>query len=187
MVQAQGDIPSGPTDISPLLIGEQVPEISLLSLEGDDISLNKIFAQKPSVIVFYRGGWCPYCNVHLSELQKIEKDILGLGYQILAISPDAIDNLQATVDKNSLNYTLLSDANMNASDAFGITFKAPDRYSSMLSEKSGGKNQGYLPVPSVFIVDEQGKITFEYINPDYKSRLSGDMLLAVLNSLSPKK
>lgn len=183
MVFSQSEIAPEPTAISPLLIGEKIPEITLSDVSEKKISLRELAAQKPSVIVFYRGGWCPYCNLHLSELQMIEPDIIKEGYQIIAISPDSPESLKASILKNKLNYILLSDNHTDASRGFGLAFQAPEKYADMLSKASAEQNKNVLPVPAVFVVNVAGEILFEYINPDYKKRLKGSLLLAVLKEL----
>jgi peroxiredoxin len=170
-------------DISPLLIGENIPEVILTAPDGTTHSLLSIISEKPTIILFYRGGWCPYCNSHLSDIEKVETDILELGYQIIAISPDSPENLQQTTEKDTLNYSLYSDGNGAIAIKFGIAFKAPEKYSDMLVKRSKGLNTGFLPVPSVFVIDNSGKILFEYINPDYKIRLKSGLLIAVLKNL----
>jgi peroxiredoxin len=184
MLFSQAEIVAEPTSITPLLIGEKIPDITLLDVSGKKINLLELASQKPSVIVFYRGGWCPYCNLHLSELQTIEPDIIKAGYQIIAISPDSPESLQASVSKNKLNYILLSDNHTEASNGFGLAFKAPERYAEMLGKASGEQNRTTLPVPAVFIVNSAGEILFEYISPDYKKRLKGSLLLGVLKELN---
>jgi peroxiredoxin len=182
--QGMSQVPESATDISPLLIGEQVPETEVTSLEGTRTSLLSLVEEQPAVVIFYRGSWCPYCNVHLAALQEIETNILDYGYKIIAVSPDDISNLTKAIEKNSLSYTLVSDSDLALAKAFGIAFKAPQKYQDMLSTHSGGENTGLLPVPSVFIIDQEGTILFEYINPNYKERISSQMLLGVLKSLS---
>ena len=81
------DVPAKVTDISPLLIGEKVPKIKVRSAKGKKVSLYKLLREKPIVLIFYRGGWCPFCNVHLAEMQGIESAVRDLGYQLVAISP----------------------------------------------------------------------------------------------------
>ena len=181
---AAQSIPGTPTDISPLLIGEKIPDIQLSNLEGKKVSLNDIISKEQTLLIFYRGGWCPYCNLHLAELQSIESEILKSGFNIIAISPDSPDNLKASIEKHKLNYTLLSDSKTEAARAFGIAFQASERYGEMLGKASGSLNtQGLLPVPAVFVLNKRGEILFEYINPDYKKRLKGSLLLAVLAEL----
>ncbi len=176
-------IPEKAEDISPLLIGEIIPDIVLKAPDGSDHSMLDIFSEKPTVLLFYRGGWCPYCNAHLAEMQGAESEIIKLGYQIVAISPDSPKNLQSTNEKNELQYSLYSDADGTFMKAMGIAFEAPERSVDKLKKYSDGLNKGILPVPAVFVVDTSGKIEFEYINPYYKTRLSADLLLAVLKEL----
>ncbi len=121
----------------------------------------------------------------LAEIQEIEAEIIQLGYQIVAVSPDSPENLQQTDEKQKLNYSLYSDADGTFIKGIGIDFKAPERMSGMLTDISGGKNDGLLPVPSVFVVDTTGKIMFEYINPDFRTRLTAGLLIAVLRELQP--
>jgi peroxiredoxin len=177
--------PDKATDISPLLIGEKAPQIMLTHLNGKTDSLSSLLAKQQTVLIFYRGGWCPFCNVQLAELQAIESDIIKLGYQIVAISPDSPESLKASLDKHKLNYQLLSDADMRAAQLFGIAFNVPESSKERLAKSSGGRNPGQLPVPSVFVMNKQGEILFEYINPDYKKRLPANLLLAVLKELKP--
>lgn len=171
-------------DISPLLNGETFPDAVLKAPDGSEHDLSEILKQKPSVVLFYRGGWCPFCNAHLAEIQEVQNDVVNLGYQIIAISPDSPENLQVTDEKQELAYSLYSDADGKLTKSIGIAFKAPENSTKRLFDYSVGQNEGFLPVPSVFIVNTTGKIVFEYINPDYRTRLSAELLLAVLKNLN---
>lgn len=180
---AHAQLPEKAEDISPLLNGEMLPDAELKSPDGSNHQFSEILKQKPSVVLFYRGGWCPFCNTHLAEIQEAQNEILNLGYQIIAISPDSPENLWVTDEKQNLTYRLFSDGNGQLTKAVGIAFKAPERSAGRLLEISGGLNHGFMPVPSVFVADTSGKIVFEYINPDYRTRLSAKLLLAVLKNL----
>ena len=105
----QAQIPERAEDISPLLIGEIIPDVVLKAPDASDHSMLDILSEKPTVIMIYRGGWCPYCNKHLAKLQGAESKINKLGFQIVAISPDSPQNLQLTDSKNKLRYSLYSD------------------------------------------------------------------------------
>lgn len=166
-------------DISPLLIGEKIPKQDLISFDNKAVSTSDIFNKK-TVLIVYRGGWCPYCNSQLMEMQEIENQIIVLGYQIVAISPDSPKFLKETTKEDKLNYQLFSDSDGKFSEALGIAFK---RDKPKLEKYSEGKNPGFLPVPAVYILDENREIEFLYINPNYTKRLKGEMLLAVLKSL----
>jgi peroxiredoxin len=177
-------VPENAEDICPLLIGESIPKATLQDSEGKQVELSKLLGNKPTVLVFYRGGWCPYCSVQLSGLVKIEKEILDLGYQMIAISPDDYRNLQTTESKESINYTLLSDPNAKFIQQMGIGFKTPLMLKGFIATKGQkGETSEIMPVPTVMIVNEKGKILFEYLNPNYKERISGEMLLAVLKTI----
>ncbi|PHN03654.1 peroxiredoxin-like family protein [Flavilitoribacter nigricans] len=170
-------------DVAPLLVGETFPNIEVIGTDEQTIGFLEVLGKKPTVLIFYRGGWCPYCSAHLQDLGEIELDIIELGYQVIAVSPDRIDKLKDIELMDDINYRLYSDASGELMQATGIAFKAPERYGERLLDWSGGKNDGFLPVPSVFIVNQEGLIEFEYINPNYKQRMSGALLLAVLRVL----
>lgn len=176
--------PQQSTDISPLLIGEKIPSVNIPAANGKSFDLNAHLTEKPTILFFYRGGWCPFCNKELAGVQSIQEDLVKMGYQIIAISTDSPDNLNKSMDKQHLSYTLLSDADLAISKEFGIAFKAPAAYSSTLAQGSAGKNvDKLLPVPSVFILDKSGIIQFEYINPDFKQRISPTLLQSVAAAL----
>lgn len=121
----------------------------------------------------------------MGQLQKIEQQLIDLGYQLIAITPDHPGKLNPTIDKGSLKYKLLSDSSGKAMTAFGISFRVSDetfelyknRFNLDLEEHSGAKHH-LLPVPAVFLTGKDGKILFQYVNPDYRLRLPAEVLLA---------
>lgn len=183
-VMAANTIPAKPTDISPLLIGESIPTVVVPDAGGKSFDLNAKITERPTILVFYRGGWCPFCNKELAGLQAIQGNLVKMGYQLIAISTDSPENLSKSAGKHQLSYTLLSDADLNVSKRFGIAFKAPAAYDNTLIQGSHGKNaEKLLPVPSVFILDKKGVIQFEYINPDFKQRIGSVLLQSVASAL----
>ena len=132
------DVPAEVTDISPLLIGEKVPKTKVRSAKGKKVSLYKLLREKPIVLIFYRGGWCPFCNIHLAEMQGIENAVRDLGYQLVAISPDSKEKLSESVKKNALGYNLYSDSKLKLSQAFGIAYQAPKNYKEFLQKDFEG-------------------------------------------------
>jgi len=183
-VKAQEIYPEKAEDISPLLIGEKIPQVKLTDAIGHIFDLNKAVSAKPTILIFYRGGWCPYCNLQLSGLQEIEEELRKTGYQIIAVSTDKPDNLKESAEKEKLSYTLLSDADLNFAKQLGIAFKAPEAYRKMLVKTTAEKNTDMLlPVPSVFILNKNGEIRFEYIEPNFKERISPELLKAVASTL----
>ncbi|MGY3052601.1 peroxiredoxin [Pedobacter sp. UYEF25] len=177
-------VPLKPEDVSPLLIGEKIPILLLTNAKGEIVDLNKAIAEKPTILVFYRGGWCPFCSKQLAGLQEIQKDLIAMGYQVIAVSTDSPENLTKSMTKEKLSYMLLSDADLNAAKKLGIAYKSPASYDSFLPAASGGKNvDKLLPVPSVFILNKEGDIAFEYISPNFKQRISASLLKAAAESL----
>jgi peroxiredoxin len=176
-------VPQNAEDISPLLIGEKLPEAMLLDEDGKPINLNEEIAKKKTVLMFYRGGWCPFCNMQLASLAEAESEILKLGYQIIAISPDDYKNLKPSVEKNKANYKLLADPDGSFLKDIGIAFTPSDGTISYIVKKTVGKTTEVLPVPTVLVLNTEGEILFEYISPNYKQRISPELLLAVLGNL----
>lgn len=183
VANAQNAIAKSATDIAPLLIGEKIPNSVLKSSDNTTVSLSELIAKKKTVLVFYRGGWCPYCNLHLAALAEAEKQILDLGYQIVAVSPDAPENLKTTTEKDKIKYTLLSDSNGALIKEVGIAFEAPENYKSVINVHSNGMNTSFLPVPSVFVINTDSTILFEYVSPDFKQRITAELLVSVLKTL----
>lgn len=169
--------------VTPLLISSEIPDVFLKNINGETLSLRTAVAKQPAILIFYRGGWCPYCSRHLADLHKIEDELYEIGYQILAISPDKPEKLKSTLQNIELNYTLLSDSPMTASKAFGLAFKVDqetvDRYKSIGLDLEGdsGHDHHLLPVPAVYIVNTDGIVKFNYVNPNYKERINGEVLL----------
>jgi peroxiredoxin len=171
------------TDVSPLLIGEVVPDASLKDPDGRSVKLSEVLAKQPTVLVLYRGGWCPYCNMHLAALGKVEQEILSLGYQIVAISPEDYQNLKPIIATDEIQYQVYSDPGAKLIQAMGLAFATPDNYLGYLAKVSKGEISTALPVPTLMVLNPKAEIMFEYINPTYTQRISPELLLAVLKSL----
>ena len=183
IVNAQTNLPKSPTEISPLLIGEKIPSVTLQNIDGKNIKFNDITKSKKTILVVYRGGWCPYCNLHLSALGEAEEKLIEMGYQIIAVSPDSPEALRETITKDKLNYTLLSDGKGDFTKALGIAYSIPNGLKKNVKTILHGVKNDFLPVPSLFIINEKSEIEFEYISPDYKTRISNELLLAVATVL----
>lgn len=177
-------IPLSADSVKPLQTGEKIPEVSLATAENVSFDLNEYVKDQPVVLIFYRGGWCPYCNIHLRELQKADPELRKMGFEILAVSPDNPAKLQKSIEKHEPGYTILSDTLADAASAFGVAFQVDDstlkkykNYGIDLEEASG-ESHHLLPVPSVFIIGKDGIIHYVYYNVDYKNRLKADELIS---------
>jgi len=180
-------------DVKPILTGTYIPDAMVKTVEGEHISIKKLVHKQPTVLIFYRGSWCPYCNRHLAELQQAEQKLVEMGYQILAVSPDQPQYLKRSLSKHELDYTLLSDSPMELTKAFGLAFKVDDktvkRYkeNGIDLEKNSGYNHHLLPAPAVFLINPDGLITFQYVNPNYKTRIKSEVLLSAAKAYYPKE
>ena len=160
-----------------LKAGDSIPEVTLRTDDGKEVSLRRLVSEKPTVLIFYRGGWCPFCTRHLQALAGIEEDLEKAGAQLLAISMDRPEKIKQTPDGEKLHYRLLSDSDAVAAKAFGIAFKVDDatveKYKGfgINLEAASGRDHHILPHPAVFVSDTTGRIRFAHVNPDYKVRL----------------
>lgn len=179
--------------VRPILLGSKLPDVPLRTVAGEATTLARQVAGQPAILVFYRGGWCPYCNLQLSELRLIEDQARAMGYQMIAISPDRPEELAKTLDSAELSYTLLSDSRAEALKAFGIGFRvdavtlAKYRTFGIDLEKASGNEEPVLPVPSVYIVDGEGVLQFGYSHPDYTIRIPGNVILAAAQAIAERK
>lgn len=175
---------SSPETVTPLLVGAHVPALAVNALDGRKVQLAAAVGGKPTVLVFYRGSWCPFCNQQLSQLNGIQDKLVALGYQIVAVTPDGPADINKTLEKNQLTYTIYSDQDFAAIKAFGVGYAVPAQTLRQYADygiklpKSPAESTEALPVPAVFIIDANGVVQFVYVNPDYRIRLSPDLLLA---------
>jgi peroxiredoxin len=174
-------------NVMPLMNGQTIPSASLKDLNGANVDIAKLTAGKPSIIFFYRGGWCPFCNSQMGQLQAIEPQLLEMGYQLIGISPDTPEKLKASMTKQELTYTLLSDASLETSKAFGLAYftsaKVTERYLSKMKLENAlwqtpeGEKRLVLPVPAVYISDAKGLIHFQYVNPNFRVRPAPELIV----------
>jgi peroxiredoxin len=176
--------------VSPLLPGLTVPNIELKDQYGKTVSLTERFKEKTTVLIVYRGGWCPYCSKQLASIQKIEKELADLNAQLIAVSPDSPEKLAET-KITAPSYQLLSDDSLTLAQTLGLAFYLDDKTAKIYRNKLGvnfvsleGEAKVALPVPAVFVIDTNGLVHFQYANPNYKVRLTEDLLLAAVKSVS---
>jgi peroxiredoxin len=172
-----------------LKVGGAAPDITLPDALGRGVSLRSLWQQGPLVLIFYRGGWCPYCNLELRAWQQRLAELGALGASLVAISPQTPDNSLSTAQKNELEFAVLSDSSLAASQAFGVAFTlAPeliDLYSRVGNDLPtlNGNGQWVLPVPATYVIDRQGRIAFAHVEADYRERAEPDDVLGTLERL----
>jgi peroxiredoxin len=177
-------VPDDATKVVPLRVGATMPTVTVRNPDGSDRVLSPQALAKPAILIFYRGGWCPYCNAHLGALKGIEPALLELGYELVFLSADRPELLYSSLEEPDLAFTILSDARMHAARAFGVAFRVDDATVAKYKgydidlEAASGETHHELPVPSVFVVDRRGVIRYVYANADYRVRIDPQALLA---------
>jgi peroxiredoxin len=174
--------------VQPLLPGMMAPPFQVRNAENGALSFDPDNMEKPLVLTFFRGGWCPYCNLHLSELRKAEPELREMGFDIWFISIDRPGLLYESLEDSDVGYVVLSDSSLDATRAFGLAFRIPDNLVKKYLkygidvEGASGETHHVLPAPSTYIIGSDGVIRFQYTNPDYKIRLHPDVLLAAAHA-----
>jgi peroxiredoxin len=180
-------IAAEPTATKPLEKGQKIPEVTLKGLDGEDVSLASLHQEKPLVVVFFRGGWCPICTRHTQQLIKVYPELKEKGFEMIAVSPDSVESTKANIDKSSIPFPIYSDSELNATSGFGLAFKVDDATVTKYKgfgidlEKASGQTHHALPIPAIYIVSKDGVITFAHSNPDYRQRLDAKDLLKELS------
>jgi peroxiredoxin len=171
-------------------VGSEAPGFSLPNATGQQVTLRQMLTRGAVVISFYRGVWCPFCNLELHSLQQYLPRIEELGASLVAISGQTPDNSLLMAEKNELTYEVLSDAGLTVASSYGLVFRLPD-YLQEAYEQLGhpipmfnGAGQQKLPIPATFVVDRDGIVRFAYANPDYTHRADPDDIVATLESIT---
>ncbi len=178
------DIHASAEQVQPLLPGMKAPDFTVRDVAGQPFQFQAGRLDKPVVLTFFRGGWCPYCNLHLSEMRLAEKQLKDMGFNIWFISIDKPELLLASLDDPNIGYTIFSDSSLQATRAFGLAFRVDDELVKKYLdfgidlEKASGESHHVLPAPATYIIGTDGVISFAYINPNYKVRLPPAVLLA---------
>ena len=172
-----------------LSIGEQAPDFTLKDATGVSITLYEELKKGPVILTFYRGGWCPYCNLELRAYQRVLKDITAAGGQLIAISPQTPDSSLTTKEKNELEFLVLSDTNGSVAENYNLIFKLPDYQIEIYKEhgadltKHNGNDTWELPVPATYIIDRSGKIRFASADPDFTKREEPTRMVELLKEV----
>lgn len=178
------EVPFDPNQLTPLGVNDMAPNSMVRTMVNEDISLDKARGDNPSIVVFYRGGWCPFCNLHLAALARIKDQLVEMGYRMIALSPDKPDEVKKTLNENNYTFMLLSDNKMEAAKAFGVAYKLRPQQVKELKEKgfdlqkSTGQDHNMLPIVSVFLIDTEGVIRYQYANAEFRDKLNIGELLA---------
>jgi peroxiredoxin len=173
--------------------GDTAPEFTLLDPDGKPVSSRELLAKGPLVLSFYRGVWCPYCNLELQALQQSLPEITARGASLVAISPQTAPNSRKSQRDNKLGFPILSDVKSEVANAFGIRFALPDYlvevYAGFGNDLSRINDDPawVLPMPARYVIGTDGIIAYSEVNPDYTQRPDPSELLPVLDRLTASK
>ncbi|OBQ55831.1 AhpC/TSA family protein [Tamlana sp. s12] len=172
-------------------VGQKAPSFNLPNAEGKSISLDALLEQGPVVVTFYRGSWCPYCNLQLRALQAKLDEIHALGATLVAISPQVPDGSLSKDEISNMDFTVLSDQDAKVAQQYGVAWEVPEFLAEHMRvdrkldlEKINNGNGNILPIPATFIIGQDGVVTWSYVNVDYRTRSEPDEIMEALKSLS---
>jgi peroxiredoxin len=171
-------------------VGDQAPTFVLPDATGNPVSLHELLADGPVVVSFYRGGWCPYCNLELRALQAALPEITAAGARLVAISPQTPDESLSTQEKADLTFDVLSDADADVSRRYGLVYTLDDDtrhvYAAFGNDlaRINGTDTWELPVPATYVIGRDGTVTYAFVDPDYRHRAEPADVVAAVNALA---
>ncbi len=175
-----------------LRTGDKVPNFTLTNAVGKKIELRVMLQSGAVVISFYRGQWCPYCNLELRAFQEYLPEIEGLGASFLAISPQTPDNSLSTREKNELTFEVLSDVGNQVARQFGLIFTLPKELHPIYKKfdidipAHNGDETFELPIPATYVIAPDGTVIHAFVDPDYTQRLEPKVVLEILHQIIEK-
>lgn len=174
-------------------VGDNAPSFTLKDPDGNTVSSQELLAKGPLVVSFYRGVWCPYCNMELQALQAALPEFEKLGASLVAISPQTAPNSRKSTRENNVTFPILSDEKGAVGEAFGLKFNLPDYlvdlYKSFKNDLPNFNDDPTwtLPMPARYVIAQDGTIVYAEVNPDYTQRPDPEELLPALRKASTVK
>jgi peroxiredoxin len=191
-----GEAPEAKLGTSPagfgLAVGQRAPDATLDDLSGKKQTLSNLYAVGPTFVVFYRGGWCPFCNLQLHELAAAKAEFDKRGVRLVAISVDTPTEEAKTQSKDGVPFPMLSDSKLVAHKAFKVVHATSEEEQKKMAgfgvdlRAYSGEAHASFAIPSVFLVDKAGMIRFAHVDEDFKTRPSAKQLLGVVDKLGAK-
>ncbi|MBO0803467.1 MAG: AhpC/TSA family protein [Nocardiopsaceae bacterium] len=170
--------------------GAQGPRFALRSAVGDEVTLDALVAEGPVVLTFYRGAWCPYCNLALRALQRHHDAIRERGARLVAVSPQVPDESLSLIEKHDLPFDVLSDIGSDVAKQYGIAFDLSDELAALYDrwgfdlQRVNAGHARTLPLPATYVIDKDGVIRWAFIDTDYTHRAEPADILAALDALA---
>ncbi|MEV0170350.1 peroxiredoxin-like family protein [Streptomyces sp. NPDC050803] len=179
---------SGQADRS-LAVGAKAPSFTLPAATGETLALDDLLTEGPVVLTFYRGAWCPYCNIALRSLQRHHDAITARGARLVAVSPQIPDESLSYAEKNELAFDVLSDLGCDTAKQYGLAFDLPDDLAAVYEgfgidlHRSNAGHARTLPVPATYVIDRTGTIRWAFVDTDYTTRAEPADILDALDAL----
>jgi len=175
--------------INALQKGEKAQDFTLTNATGEQISLYQELKKGPVILMWYRGGWCPYCNLTLRAMQSMLPAFKAGGAQLFAITPESPDKSLSTAEKNELQYEILTDKDNALARNYGVVFKLTDDVKKYYEDGFGlseynGNDKGELPLAATYVIGTDSIVTFAFLDADYRNRAEP---IEVLNALTNTK
>ncbi|MBE9214692.1 AhpC/TSA family protein [Plectonema cf. radiosum LEGE 06105] len=190
MEQAAIDLLNSGISDNSLQEGDTIPSFTLPNAIGELVDIYQLLKSSLVVISFYRGGWCPYCNLELRALQQALPEIKAYGGTLVAISPQTPDNSLSTVEKNELTFAVLSDVGNQVARQFGLVFTIPEALRPIYQgfginlPASNGDESFELPIPATYVVNTDGVIVHAFVKPDYTQRQNPEEIVTILKEIA---
>ncbi|MGB5736168.1 MAG: peroxiredoxin-like family protein [Thiohalocapsa sp.] len=173
-----------------LAVGDQAPGFDLTDARGETVTLEDLLSKGPVVLTFYRGAWCPYCNLQLRGLSQSLPAITAAGGQLVAVTPQTPDKSLEQVSKDGFPFPILSDLDSSVMRAYGLYFEVPDAVSDVYKRNFAldlaaynGAGRSVLPVPATYVIDRDGVVRFAFADTDYRKRVEPEAIVAALKAL----
>lgn len=169
--------------------GDQVPDFELPNVRGGSIRLSERLKQGPVVLSFYRGGWCPFCNLEFKALSDILPEIENKGASLIGISPELPDESLSTIEKHKLPFEVLSDVGNKIANKYGLVMTVYEELRPLYKQwgidvpAANGDDSYQLPIPATYVIKQDGSIQACYVNKDYTTRMEPTDILAALESI----
>ncbi|MFI7013666.1 peroxiredoxin-like family protein [Streptomyces sp. NPDC050164] len=173
-----------------LTVGAQAPRFSHPSATGQTLALDELLADGPVVLTFYRGAWCPYCNIALRSLQQHHDAITARGARLVAVSPQIPDESLTLTEKHDLAFDVLSDVGSDTAKQYGLAFDLPDDLAAVYDklgfdlQRVNGGHPRTLPLPATYVIDRDGVIRWAFVDTDYTTRAEPADITAALDALN---
>lgn len=170
-------------------VGDKAPEFRLPTVKGGDTTLSELLESGPVVLSFYRGGWCPFCNLEFKALHDKLPEMQALGATLVGISPEALAVSQQTAQDNALEFEVLSDEGNRVARDYGLVMIVDEAIRPHYMQwgidipTANGDETFELPVPATYVIDQSGVIRAAHVDKDYTKRMEPADIVAALRAL----